>query len=150
MKMSLMVALVACLLVTSALSCGDSEAERERNALDVAQTWTEDSTETVVSEVVSLVISGIPGSSLFDTFISNQVADLLSWSFTKPANTTGSIYAVTATVSTQVSLDLPLLGMKAYEARLPFDLLVDIETSSVTSWSANLGSASVGEASPSQ
>ncbi len=148
MKLSLMAVILACLLATSALSCGDSEAERESQALSAAQRWTENSTETVVSEVVSLVISGIPGASLFDTLISDQVAALLSWSFSKPANVTGSIYEVTATVSAQASLDLPLLGMKTYEAKLPFHLQVDVETSSVTSWSANLDNASVGEVNP--
>ena len=137
--------LLGCLLVVGILGCGDSEAERRAQALNVAQGWTETSTETVVAEIVTLATAGIPGASLFDTLIASQIADFLEWEYSDPVEVSEGIYRVTTTVATGLSLDLPLLGTKAYEARLPFDLDVDLSTESVTRWSADFDSAWVGE-----
>ena len=149
MPISRIVVILTCLLVASILGCGDGEAERKTQALNAAQDWTQDSTDTVIEEVLNLVTSEIPGASLFTGIIASEIADLLSWEYSEPVKTTDAIYEVTATVSTQMSLDLPLVGSKTYEARLPIDLEIDVSDGSVTEWSADTGNSSVGEVEPS-
>ena len=148
MLRSQIVVLLTCMVVLSLLGCGDSEAERKAQALDAAQSWAENRTDTVVEEVVALVTSEVPGASLFRGAIASQIADLLSWDYSEPVNTTEQIYEIEATVSTRMSLDLPLLGSKTYEARLPINLQVDVSTGSVAKWSAEFADAFVGEIEP--
>ncbi len=145
MGLSKTFALLTCLLLVSVLGCGDSEAEKEALALNSARSWTEGNTEPVIGEIVTLVTSGVPGASLLSGVIAEQIAGLLSWEYSEPVKTTDDSYRVTATVLTRASIDLPLVGSKTYEARLPFDLQVDVNTGSVTKWSPNLTSATVGE-----
>ena len=140
--------LLTCFLMMGILGCGDSEAERKTQALNAARNWTETSTEPVIAEIVELATSNVSGAALFSDLIADQIARLLSWDYSEPVKATGDIYEVTATVSTQVTLDLPLLGSKTYSASLPYDLRVDVSTGSVVSWSADLTGASVGEVEP--
>ena len=102
----------------------------------------------MIAEIVTLATDRVSGASLFSDLIADQIAQSLSWDYSEPVKTTENIYEVTATVSTQVSLDLPLLGSKTYKASLPFDLQVDVSTGSVVRWSADLTGASVGEIEP--
>ena len=148
MNSSRLLAIVVLFLVASIFGCGDSEEERKAQALNSARSWAEDTTENselVIAEIVTLVTSDIPGASLFSGVIADQIAGLLSWEYSEPVNTTGDFYELTATVSTQATLDLPLIGSKTYEAKLPFDLTVDLGTGTVTDWSADFESAKVGE-----
>ena len=145
MRISGTIALLICLLLVGVLGCGDSQEERNAQALNTARSWTEVNTEPVIGEIVTLVTTGVPGASLLSGVIANQVAGLLSWEYSEPVNTTGDFYRLTATVSTQATLELPLIGSKTYEAKLPFDLAVDLGTSTVTNWSADFESAKVGE-----
>ena len=144
-SISRIVLLLTCILAIGVLGCGDGEAERKKQALDAAQSWTENVTQPVIAEVVTLVTSGVPGASLFSDLIASQIADSLTWGYSDPVKITEGIYAVTATVSTQASLDLPLVGSKTYKAALPFDLQVDVNTGSITQWSVDLDNASVDE-----
>ncbi len=66
--------------------------------MNVAQGWTETSTETVVAEIVTLATAGIPGASLFDTLIASQIADFLEWEYSDPVEVSEGIYRVTTTV----------------------------------------------------
>ena len=148
MKISRFVMLLACLLVIGILGCGESEADRKAKALNAAQSWSEESTDTIVSEVVELVTSTVPGASLFNEVISDQIVDTLSWNFSEPTMMAEGIYRVPATVSTQASLDLPLVGKKTYQASVPFYLQVDVNTGSVTEWSVDLDNADISELQP--
>ncbi len=132
-------------MAISILGCGDGEAERKTQALNTAQSWAEESTDTVITEIVKLVTSGVPGASLFTEVIADQIVDQLSWDFSEPVEVTESLFAVSATVSTQASLDLPIVGSKTYEAKLPFDLQVDVNTGSVAVWSVDFDNGVVGE-----
>ncbi len=135
-------------MVVGILGCGDSEEERKTLALNAAQSWSEENTETIVAEIVALVTSAVTGTSLFSELIADQIVELLSWDYSDPVKTAENIYQVSATVSTQASLDLPLLGSKTYAARLPFNLEVDVSAGSVAQWSADFDRASVGEIEP--
>ena len=144
----ILVLLTCFLMMMGILGCGDSEAERKLQATNTARNWTETSTEPVIAEIVTLATDRVSGASLFSDLIADQIAQLLSWDLSEPVKTTDNIYEVTATVSTQVTLDLPLLGSKTYGASLPYNLRVDVSTASVVSWSADLTGASVGEVEP--
>ena len=94
---------------------------------------------------MELVTIGVPGASLFDEVIADQIVDQLSWDFSEPVKTAEGMYEIPATVSTQASLDLPLVGTKTYEASLPFYLQVDLNVGSVADWSVDLDNAELGE-----
>ena len=73
-------------------------------------------------------------------------SERVKWSYSEPVNTSDeNVYRVTATASVEVEFDLPLLGAKAYEAKLPFNLQVDVSSSEITRWSPDLTEASVAE-----
>ena len=139
--------LVCLIMVMGTLACGgdDTEAEKAR-ALNAARQWVDGSTEAVVDAIVTLVVGRVPGANLLSSVIAGQIDDRVTWSYSEPVDTSDdNVYGVTATVSTEVEFDLPLLGPKTYEAKLPFDLHVDVDDGEVTRWSANLDGASVGE-----
>ena len=138
-------AIVAVVSLTCILACGDSESEEKARALRAAQSWAERNTQTVVSEVVAFIASGIPGASLLDDVIAEQVVKLLTWEFSDPVKTGEGDYAVLATVSTSVELDLPVVGKKGYKASLPFNLRVDTDAGEVTGWSPDISQADVSE-----
>ena len=77
--------------------------------------------------------------------IAEQVVKLLTWEFSAPVKTGEGGYAVLATVSTSVELDLPVVGEKGYKASLPFNLQVDAEVGEVTGWSPDISQADVSE-----
>ena len=137
--------LLTCLVVVGIWGCGDREAGRKAEALNVARNWAEANTDAAIGEVVTLVTSGVPGASLLRGAITDQISGFLSWDYSEPVKGASDIYGVTATVSTRASLDLPLLGSKTYAARLPFELQVDVGAGSVARWSADFDNAFVGE-----
>ena len=138
-------AVVALVSLTCILACGDSESEEKARALETARGWAEENTQTVVYEVVAFIASGIPGASLLDDVIAEQVVKLLTWEFSDPVKTGEGDYAVLATVSTSVELDLPVVGEKGYRASLPFNLRVDVDAGEVTGWSPDISQADVSE-----
>ena len=138
-------AIVAVVSLTCILACGGGEAEEKARALETARGWAEENTQTVVSEVVAFIASGIPGASLLDDLIAEQVVKLLTWEFSDPVKTGEGSYAVLATVSTSVELDLPVVGEKGYKASLPFNLRVDADAGEVTGWSPDVSQADVSE-----
>ena len=138
-------AIVTLVSLTCILACGGGESEEKARALEAAQNWAEENTQTVVSEVVAFIASGIPGASLLDDVIAEQVVKLLTWDFSDPVKTGDENYSVLATVSTSVELDLPVVGEKGYKASLPFNLRVDAGAGEVTGWSADISQADVSE-----
>ncbi len=125
--------------------CGGG-ANNEEKSLQVAQAWTASSTEAVVSAIVDLVIGNVPVASGFASDkIIEQVNKRLAWEYSDPHESPGNIYRVTATASTEVSIEAPFLGSKTYQAVLPFDLQVDIEAESFMDWAPVLSAATVGE-----
>ena len=103
-------------------------------------------TEAVVSAIVDLVIGEVPiASSSAADKITEQVNQRLNWDYSAAEKAAGGLYRVTATASTEVTLNAPLIGSKTYQAVLPFELQVDVETESVDGWAPVLSAASVGE-----
>ena len=114
--------------------------------MQVAQAWTASTTKAVVSAIVDLVIGNVPIAPGFaSNKITEQVNKRLAWDYSDPQESSGNIYRVTATASTEVSIEVPLLGSKTYQAVLPFDLQVDVEAESVKDWAPVLSAATVGE-----
>ena len=121
------------------------ELTEHLHQIELTGTVTLDRKLTVVSEVVAFIASGIPGASLLDGVIAEQVVKLLTWEFSDPVKTGDENYSVLATVSTSVELDLPVVGEKGYKASLPFNLRVDAGTGEVTGWSPDVSQADVSE-----
>ena len=142
LRAAVAVALVSLMCI---VGCGGGEAEEKAQALETARGWAEENTQTVVSEVVAFIASGITGASLLDDLIAEQVVKLLTWEFSDPVKAGEGSYAVLATVSTSVELDLPVVGERGYEASLPFNLRVDADAGEVTGWSAEVSQADVSE-----
>ena len=136
--------LMVSIVLILALGCGGPR--NEEKALQAAQEWTVSTTEAVVGAIVDLVIGNVPIASGFATGkIAEQVNNRINWDYSDAQQSSGSIYRVTATASTEVNLEAPLLGSKTYQAVLPFDLQVDVATVSVKDWAPVLTAASVGE-----
>ncbi len=152
MTISRIAVILVCLLVIALMGsgCGDSEADRKAQALTAARAWTATEPEKVITPMVSLVTSAIPGSSLFSGVIAEQITDQLTWDFSDPSKVSDNMYTVVATASAQATLDIPLVGKKTYGASLPFNLQVDIGTGTVAQWSPNLAEGSIGEIQPTQ
>ena len=137
--------LVASITLLLLVGCGGG-ANNEEKTLLVAQAWTASTTEAVVSAIVDLVIGNVPVAPGFASDkITEQVNKRLAWDYSDPQESSGNIYRVTATASTEVSIEVPLLGSKTYQAVLPFDLQVDVEAESVKDWAPVLSAATVGE-----
>ena len=128
-----------------AVGCGGG-ARNEEKALQAAQEWTASTTEAIVGAIVDLVIGNVPiASGKATDMITNQINKGIAWNYSQPQQSSGNIYRVTATASTKVTFDVPLLGAKTYEAVLPFDLQVDIDRVAVQDWAPVLTAATVGE-----
>ncbi len=142
--------LLVCFLVMGTLACGGGDGEAEKaKALDAARQWADASADTAADGIVQLVIGEVTGASLVSSVIADQIDERVTWSYSDPVRASdGNIYRVTATASVEVEFDLPLLGAKAYEAKLPFNLQVDVSGGEVTRWSPDLTEASVAEKVP--
>ena len=128
-----------------AVGCGGG-ARNEEKALQAAQEWTASTTEAIVGAIVDLVIGNVPiASGKAIDMVTNQINKGITWDYSQPQQSSGNIYRVTATASTEVTFDVPLLGAKTYEAVLPFDLQVDIDRVAVQDWAPVLTAATVGE-----
>lgn len=147
MNISRIAVILACSLAIALMGsgCGDSEADRKAQALTAARAWTETEPEKVITPMVSLVTSGIPGASLFSGFIADQIADWITWRYSDPLKAGDDIYTVVATASAEATIDLPLAGEKTYGVSLPFNLEVDISAGTVTQWSPDPLRGSIGE-----
>ena len=139
--------LLVCLLVMGTLACGGRDIEADKaKALDAAHQWADASADTAAEGIVQLVIGEVSGASLVSSVIADQIDERVTWSYAEPVNTSDeNVYRVTATASVEVEFDVPLLGPKAYEAKLPFNLQLDVSNSEVTRWSPDLTEASVAE-----
>lgn len=138
------------LLVSAVLAAcggGDSGSDKDK-ALDVARKWVDSSVDAVADEIVELMIGEVPVvGRLASNVIADQIHDQMTWIYSEPVNESGKIYLVTATVSLEPKFDLPLLGSKTYEVKLPFNLRIDVGSGEVTRWLPDLSEASVNEKS---
>ena len=136
---------LALLIAVVLPGCGGGESNEDK-ALRIAQEWAASRPEPVVGAVVDLFIGDIPMvSGLARNKISEQVNKQLTWEYSEPKKSLGKIYQVTATVSTEAKFEVPILGPRAYQAEMPLNLQVDVETATVKEWTPVLSAASVGE-----
>ena len=135
--------LVSLLFLVACVGCAKSDSEK---ALDAAHQWVDSSTDSVVDEVVKLVIGEIPiVGRLARNVIANEINIKITWSYSEPVKRSGSVYGVKATASVEPEFNVPLLGTKKYRVSLPFDPQVDVSNGEITRWSPSLTSASVVE-----
>ena len=136
---------LALLIVVALAGCGGGESN-EGKALRIAQEWAASRPEPVVGAVVDLFLGNVPiVSGLARNKITDQVNKQLTWEYSEPQRVSGNIYQVTATVSTEAKFEVPIFGSRAYQASLPFNLQVDLESGTVKEWAPVLSAASVGE-----
>ena len=141
------VCLVFLMSVLVAACGGGSDSDKDK-ALEAARGWVDSSVDAIADEIVELMIGEVPVvGSLASNVVAGQIHDQMTWSYSEPLNESGKIYLVTATVSVEPKVDLPLLGSKTYEVKLPFDLRIDVGSGEVTRWSPDLTEASVNEKS---
>lgn len=136
-------ALVA--IVSLATACGSGKSQEEV-AIEVASAWVDGSIEEVSNAVVDLVVGESPVlNQIAGDVLADQIRDNVVWSYSASKRGVENEYQVTATASVTLSVDIPLLGTKAYVASMPFILDVDTVAKNVTRWSPDALSASVKE-----
>lgn len=136
---------LALLLASLLVACGGGKSDSEK-ALEVARNWVDSNTDAAAEEIVKLVIGEVPiVSALAGNVIAGEINRRITWSYAEPQNTSGSLYRVDVTASVEPKFDVPLLGSKTYEIKLPFDLRIDVSSGEVTRWSPDLTGASVTE-----
>ena len=139
------VSLTLMVLISLAVGCGGGE-NQEDIATEVAKTWVDNSIENVSNAVVELVVGENPiVSQIAGDVLAGQVHDNVMWSYSTPKRESDEIYQVAVTASVTLSVQLPLLGTKAYVVSLPFILDVDTEAKTVVCWSSDVLSATVEE-----
>ena len=136
---------LALLLASLLVACGGGRSDSEK-ALEVARNWVDSNTDAAAEEIVKLVLGEVPiVSALAGNVIADEINRRIAWSYSEPQNQSGSLYRVSATASVEPKFDVPLLGSKTYEIKLPFDLRIDVSSGEVTRWSPDLTGASVTE-----
>ena len=132
-------------IISLATACGSGESQ-EDIATKVAKTWVDNSIEDVSNAVAELVTGNVPiVSQIAGDVLADQVRDNVVWSYSTPKREGDEKFQVAVTASVTLSVELPLLGTKAYVASLPFILDVDTKAKTVERWSLDALSATVEE-----
>ena len=132
-------------IISLAAACGSGESQ-EDIATEVARTWVDNSIEDVSIAVAELVTGNVPiVSQIAGDVLAEQVHDNVVWSYSTPKREGDKKYQVAVTASVTLSVELPILGTKAYVVSLPFILDVDTNAKTVERWSPDALSATVKE-----
>ena len=132
-------------IISLATACGSGESQ-EDIATEVARTWVDNSIDDVSNAVAELVTGNDPiVSQIAGGVLAEQVRDNVEWSYSTPKREGDEKYQVAVTASVTLSVELPLLGTKAYVVSLPFILDVDTNAKTVERWSPDALSATVEE-----
>ena len=132
-------------IISLATACGSGESQ-EDIATEVARTWVDNSIDDVSNAVVELVTGNNPiVSQIAGGVLAEQVRDNVEWSYSTPKREGEEKYQVAVTASVTISVELPLLGTKAYVVSMPFILDVDTNAKTVERWSPDALSATVEE-----
>ncbi len=100
----------------------------------------------VADELIEFAVGEVPAvSRLAGDVLEEQIRKSATWNFQTPQPGFGHRYGVTATVSVQLTIDLPLLDEKAYLVSLPVRLDVDTVDKAILDWSPNILGATIEE-----
>ncbi len=100
----------------------------------------------VADELIDLAIGEVPVvSQLAGDVLEEQIRKSVTWTFETPRPGFGHRYDVTAIVSVQLNIDLPLLDEKAYSVSLPVRLDVDTVDKAILDWSPHILGATIEE-----
>ena len=98
----------------------------------------------VLAPVLRDALGRMPESrSLVAGLVADQLADNIACSYSTPAHDGQALYRVTATASTEIEIDVPGIGVRAYAVTLPFHLLIDTDGRVVGEWPIDLEGAAV-------
>ena len=137
--------LILALIASAGLAAGCGES-REDITTETARAWVDQSIDEVSNTVVELVIGEVPvATQLAGQVLADKIRDNLTWTYYKPRPQDFVRYEITATAAVDFSLDIPLLGERAYVVSLPFNLEVDTDDRTVVSWWPDVLSATVEE-----
>ena len=115
-------------------------------AEEAAREWASTSMGKVADELLEFAIGEVPAvSRLAGDVLEEQIRKSATWTFQTPQPGFGHRYDVTATVSVQLTIDLPLLDEKAYLVSLPVRLDVDTVDKAILDWSPNILGATIEE-----
>ena len=120
-------------------ACGGED--KKAIATEVAKTWTDTSMSGVSGTVAELIIGEEPMvAQLAGGALAGLVRETLTWDYSEPERESEDRYAVTATATADVRIDVPLVADKRYVVSVPFNLDVDTNSRAVVSWIPDLRS----------
>ena len=115
-------------------------------AEEAAREWASTSIGKVTDDLIDFAIGEVPiVSRLAGDVLEEQIRTSATWTFATPQPGFGHRYDVTATVSVQLTIDLPLLDEKAYLVSLPVRLDVDTVDKAILDWSPHILGATIEE-----
>ena len=116
---------------------------------EVLKVWFDDNTDLISAELLGFLTAEVPlAGQLSESVFRAQVEDDLTLVFSVPRRISEGLYEVPIAVETDVEIDLPFVGKRAYKVSVPFTANVDVVDRSVTEWSADLSQATVEELVP--
>ncbi len=111
-----------------------------------AREWASASIGKVSDDLIDFAYGEVPVvSRLAGDVLVEQIRTSATWTFATPQPGFGHGYEVTATVSVQLTIDLPLLDEKAYLVSLPVRLDVDTVDKAILDWSPHILGATIEE-----
>ena len=141
----LLVAALA-LMVACEDGIGGPEPTEAEIAEEAAREWVSTSIGKVADEVIDFAIGEVPlVSRLAADALEEQIRENATWTFATPQPGFGHRYDVTATVSVQLTIVLPLLDEKTYLVSLPVRLDVDTVDKAILDWSPHIPGATIEE-----
>ena len=136
-SLAMLIALITGIALFVQACGGDSP---EEVATRVAHDWTSSNVSQVSSGLGELVTGDIPVlRELAGAAIRNQIDEHLTWTYSEPEQIDLVRYHITATASSQVSVNL-LLVQDEYRLSADFVLVIDTAAELVEDWELNFGS----------
>ena len=131
---------------------GCAGADKETEAVEVAEQWVDEGIDDVSdvlvdlvreSPVVAVTFDKIP--SLLADALSEQVKKQLVIHYTSSTRVSEDIYRVTGKAEVHIEVDLPIVGTRNFGAALPFTLDVNLAERTADLWTPLFELANVWE-----
>ena len=112
------------------------------SANEIAEQYVRDNTDALGEEIAAYLVSEYPPiKELAGEFIEDRIEQVVTWEYSPARSLGDSVYAVTATASVGIELDVGLVRGSVVGA-LPFDLRVDEDEQAVVGSTARTPAAS--------
>ena len=149
-RLAIGLGLVLVVALALAVACEDGMGgptpTKAEIAEEAAREWVNTGIGKVADEVIDFAIGEVPlVSRLATDALEKQIRESAAWTFATPQPGFGHRYDVTATVSVQLTIDLPLLDVRTYLVSLPVRLDVDTVDKAILDWSPHIPGATIEE-----